>query len=357
MFMRSVEFAGTPDAERAKAASRDWFRPNVTKHDGKLPPEHPRILATLSQVQSATSLVRMIRDPLGYVWKYALGFDAPEFVDEPVLVDARVKGNILHAILRAALERLKPKGGFQNVSEQVLRDEVRKARASVGVRMEQSQPIPPTLIWVSALDEAERMAVETLSRDFGGGEGTQSWAEVPFGGDLKWLPEDLPWPADLEVVIAGTGGIRVKGSIDRLDLNASTSLAGVIDYKSGRTPANPEELGINGGKELQRAIYGTVVKTLLPGVEKIESALYYPVTGTYVPMNDIETHMEQVADAIRKASTVLLSGYALPGIGAADPYNDMLFAFPARAINVYLDQKRPLMVSEFAELEKVWEQK
>jgi hypothetical protein len=356
LFMRSSEFADNAMARKAKNAASNWYRPNLNEHDGLIPQNHPRIEAVFSQVQSATSLQKLIRDPLGYVWKYALGMKAPEFDDEPILVDARVFGNVVHAILKSAVEKLNKLGGFAACTEKVIRLEVFKARSAVGVRMEQSQPIPPALIWTQTLDRAEMAAISTLLFDYGSMPSMTSFAEIPFGGDRDWIPEELPWIEDRDVYIPGTG-IKVRGSLDRLDLSSSTSLSRVIDYKTGKTPAKPEEIGINGGKELQRAMYGFAVKTLLEGCDTIVSALYYPLTDTYVPMDDIDGHMEAVADAVKVAPDVLRAGHAYPGIGAAEEFNDMMFAFPTRATSVYLARKQQLIGPEFDALRAVWETK
>lgn len=356
LFMRTSEFADKPIARRAKEASINWYRPNLTAHDGKISPNHPRIEAVFGQVQSATSLQKLIRDPLGFVWRYALGFNAPEFEDEPILVDNRVFGNVVHGILKLAVEKLNRKGGFTTCSEQVVRMEVRKARADVGVRMEQSQPIPPALVWSQTLDRAEDVAIRTLLFDYGSIPDMISHAEIPFGDERDWIPENLPWIADKVVYIPGTS-IRIRGSLDRLDLSSSTSLARVIDYKTGKPPRNPTEVGINGGRELQRALYAFAVETLLEDCETIISALYYPLSDTFVPMDDIQQHMEQVSAAVACAQETLRSGHAFPGVAAAEEFNDMMFCFPARATSVYLAEKMQLIGPEFDGLREVWETK
>lgn len=360
LFMRSNEFSRLPHAMRAQEASRNWSRPSITEHDGLIAADHPRVEALFGQVQSATSLQKMIRDPLGFVWKYGLGFHAPEYDDEPLLVDARVFGNIVHAILRYAVEKLSRKGGFTKVSRDVLRVEVRKARLETATQMERSKPIPPPLVWTQTLDRAEDTAIRTLLFDYGHGAGDiVSYAEIPFGKpDRDYLREDLPWALDKAVVIPGTG-IRIRGSLDRFDLSASTAMKLVVDYKTGKTPKKPSEIGIAGGQELQRGLYTFAVQTLTESEDTsgIVAALYYPLTDTYVPMEDIDTHLGQIVSAVGEAQSVLRKGFALPGIAAPDEYNDMLFAYPARAASIYLENKRAFIGDEFDGLRQVWETK
>lgn len=352
IFMRPAEFAETDSAKRAKRASLNWVRPTITEHDGLIPPGHPRLEAVFDQVQSATSLRRMIRDPLGYVWKYALGFDAPEFEDEPLVVDARVLGNLVHAILRLAAERLERGEGLAAARPEAIASAVRKARFDAGVRMEQTQPIPPALIWTQALDLAETFARDALAFRGEMAAGTRAYAEVPFGGSREWIGDDLPWATDGQVLIPGTG-VKVQGVIDRLDLSPDGT-AHVVDYKTGKTPKTPSAVGIDGGKELQRAIYRYAAETLLDGIDEVVSALFFAESKTYVPLDDPEHHLRNVTEAVRAAMTAIRGGHALPGVDASDAYNDLLFAYPARAASVYLKEKRELIGPEFDDLKKIW---
>lgn len=356
MFMRPLDYSKTTDAVRSKMAVLDWERPTLTEHDGLVPASHPRIEAAFAQIQSATSLRLMIRDPLAYMWKYALGFHSPEFEDEPLTVDSRTFGNIVHEILKTVVRKLEKGDGFTAASDNLLKVETQMARMRVGAWFEQSRPVPPTLIWATTLDLAEEIAYKALTFREARLEGARSYAEIPFGKNVEYPPDSVPWVVDRDVEIPGTG-IRVGGIMDRLDLLLEASTAHVLDYKTGKTPTGAETIGIAGGKEVQRTIYYHALKALLDGVDTVISALYYPATGTYVPLENTEQHVEDVAMAIRAALLTLRNGHAYPGIDAADTYNDMLFAYPERARSVYLERKMALIGTEFEELIKVWDMK
>ncbi|KAK0330738.1 hypothetical protein LTR94_031663, partial [Friedmanniomyces endolithicus] len=69
-------------SELAQAASAatcwtNWRSSHVTPHDGQVRPDHPTLAAALDRVQSASSLKLLLRNPLGFSWKYALGLRAP----------------------------------------------------------------------------------------------------------------------------------------------------------------------------------------------------------------------------------------------------------------------------------------
>jgi hypothetical protein len=76
----------------------------------------------------------------------------------------------------------------------------------------------------------------------------------------------------MSVNIPGTG-IRIGGSIDRLDLAGDRSRARVTDYKSGRLKGRPPQL--KGGAELQRCLYAYAVTVLLAERPQVEAQLLY----------------------------------------------------------------------------------
>jgi PD-(D/E)XK nuclease superfamily len=76
---------------------------------------------------------------------------------------------------------------------------------------------------------------------------TRSWAEVRFGEEPGPRPADpaLPWNPASGVHI-GDIGLHARGSIDRLDLNASGDVR-VSDYKTGREPPRADRIVLGGG--------------------------------------------------------------------------------------------------------------
>jgi len=91
-----------------------------------------------------------------------------------------------------------------------------------------------------------------------------------LGDDLR---KNLPWDPCAQVVIPGTG-IRIGGSIDRLDLAGDNSLARVTDYKSGKVPRGTPQL--RGGAELQRCLYAFAVRSLVAVTPAVDARLLYP---------------------------------------------------------------------------------
>jgi hypothetical protein len=353
LFARPDEFAGLPLAVAALACWTDWREVTVTAHDGLVRAAHPRLTNAMAQHQSATSLRTMLRDPLGFTWRYALGFRAPEFDDEPLALDARQFGNLVHSVLRRTVDALESGGGMAGKSEARIRATVNDAVIDAGGSMETTQPVPPPLIWRRTLDMAEAMAIAALLHDLPALDGQRSYTEVAFGGGDERITS-APWDTSEIVRVPGTP-IKIRGFIDRLDLSADEKAARVLDYKSGKAPKNASEIVLKGGAELQRCIYGFAVKSLLGGDVQVESALLYPRNRIYAPLAEPDTTLSDLAGFVAEAVRGLEAGLCLPGADAEDTYNDLSFALPANARATYLRRKRDAVNDMFGPVADVWE--
>jgi RecB family exonuclease len=80
-----------------------------------------------------------------------------------------------------------------------------------------------------------------------------------------------PWEPDQPVLLPGTD-IKIRGSIDRLDLRASAIAVRVADYKTGQRPKSPEDISVAGGAELQRVLYSLACRQLLPDTKQCPEA-------------------------------------------------------------------------------------
>lgn len=347
------EFAATPLAKSALACWADWHKEEATPHDGLIRSAHPRIETVFSQYHSATSIRHLLRDPLGFVWKYALGFDAHETEDAPLFLDARAFGNIVHDILQRAVKSASQAGGFASIPEAQLRGMVETAASDAGRAYEIANPVPPRLVWESSMRTAAEFAFAALTAKIEPLPGQRSYVEVPFGGGREWMPDDVPWDPYAEVRIPGSG-LKLHGVIDRVDLAASHSEVRVVDYKTGKTPKALIKLVLDGGRELQRCIYGYAVKSLLGNV-KVEAGLLYPGTSQYAPVEDLDGAMEALAEYVSRAKSAVDRGLAVPGIDSADRYNDLLFALPANAKGTYLARKRLAFQGLLGDVADAWE--
>lgn len=356
LFARDKEYATTTHALSAAQCWSNWRSKDLTAHDGVIPPNHPRIMEVFNQYHSATSIRLLLRDPIGFVWRYALGFSAPEYEDAPLFADPREFGNIVHDILKQTVDQLIRKGGFVTASTEDISRTIDEQSINVGMRVEMSKPIPPKLIWFGMMERATQFAKKALLSEIERYPDQVTFAEVPFGGKIEIQDVEFPWDIEQEVTVPGTG-IKLQGIIDRLDYSTSSPRARVIDYKTGKTPKNIDDIIIDGGNEIQRAIYGFVVKSLMGGNAQVETGLLYPETGVFAILEEPEEVLTQVANGISIAKESLKRGNAIPGIGTSEAFNDMRFALPANAAATYLLRKNQTFLDRIGDAADIWEYK
>jgi hypothetical protein len=112
LFARPHEATLSPTVAIPNLCWRNWHRSNITAHDGTIAPDHPLIIRALDAAQSATSLRSMIRDPQAFVWRYVLGCRHIVVEDQPLTVDARTYGELVHELLRRTVDLLEPEPGY-----------------------------------------------------------------------------------------------------------------------------------------------------------------------------------------------------------------------------------------------------
>lgn len=353
---RPTEFRATPMAHTGLTAWRDWYRPQINAHDGLVRPKHPRLNKVFEQPMSATSLRMLLRDPIRFVWRYALGWRQPEENDEPFTVDPLTFGNLVHETLQIAVGALESKGGFGKAKSDDVTKAIEEAVRATAAQWEAEQPIPPPIIWRNTLDATGKVATAALTHRLDQLPNQRSWTEIPFGMADSRGRSQLPWDPTPSVEIPGTG-IIIQGQIDRLDLSGDNRQARVIDYKTGRLGRGMADVVLKGGTELQRCLYSFAVRTLLGSGVRVEAALLYPraVDGAQAlfPLNDMEGALNTLASAIAFGRTNIEKGLALPGIDAGDGSNDYAFALPANPS--YLARKRPIADKHLGDAIKIWE--
>ena len=356
LLARPGEFRKTPIAASGAACWNDWLRPEITAHDGLVGPGRPRLQTIFQRPQSAKSLNPLLRDPIRFVWRYALGWKQPDVAEEPLNLDALAFGALVHSILQNAVESLEASGGFGRASRSTVEQAIDKAMTSVAHTWELEQPTPPAVIWSAALARAKDLAVKALDYPLPPLSGQKSWTEIPFGRHDGPPQAGLPWDPARRVEIPGTG-VFIQGNIDRLDLAEDRSQARVIDYKTGKLPGDMANVAIKGGAELQRCLYAFAVKTLIGPDINVEAALLYPRAEAgkepLCPLADVDRALTLLATAIGLARANIEAGLALPGIDAADAYNDFLFVLPAGA--TYLPRKSALAAEKLGQATNIWE--
>lgn len=362
LLARPDEFEALPLARTALRTWTDWHSDTITAHDGLVRNDHPLLLRALNRRQSASSLVKLLRDPLGYLWTYGFGWTEPEETDEPLTLDPLAFGNLLHEVLQETVTLLEGshKDGLAGASAEEIRRAISAATDNVAGRWADSLPVPPPVIWERKCAEVAELAEIALSHRDEPLPNQRSWAEIPFGGDRRAEALDdearamLPWNAMATVRIPGTE-IEIGGSIDRLDLSGDRLKARVTDYKSGKLRGRPPQL--KGGAELQRCLYAYAVKALIGEGPEVEASLLYPRRdGRGLPLENPEDTLTKLTDFLSAASTSFRAGNALPGPAAEEQWYDLAFALPGGASEAYLATMKPLVAQRLSAIAPLWDE-
>ena len=354
LMARPEEFRCLPQAVAASNCWFDWLRPEITPHDGLIRPDHPVIRTILERTQSARSLCMMLRNPLGFVWRYGLHWDAPESGDDPLVLDALAMGNLVPQTLERALHTLEADGGLDKASEKQIADAVGAAVVEVSGSWEAEQAVPPPVIWRRTLEEVRMLGNQAFAfRDATLGEAC-SYGEVPFGGAELKSDGVVPWDSKAPVEIPDTG-FRIRGYIDRLDISADGRQALVHDYKTGRVPR--DDIVLDGGKELQRCLYAFAIKALLGNEVTIGAALLYPRDALDLRLDDPNATLRTLTGHLQAARGNLTSGSAVMGADTGNKYDDLAFALPANAVAIYRSRKEAAATALLGDAAQIWDVK
>jgi ATP-dependent helicase/DNAse subunit B len=216
------------------------------------------------------------------------------------------------------------------------------------------RPIPPFLLWQHTLEHAKELAFKALTLDPTFSTGTRSWTEVPFGNH-EIVPGNWPWDSTATVLIPDTS-VTLRGSIDRLDLNAPGTSVRVTDYKTGPEPSQAERIVVGGGASLQRVIYAIAAKQLLPDARRVVARLFYlraDAPREHV-LQDVEQAIKDVSLYLQEACALLNEGKSLPGLVWREEHDDYRIALPAD-IERYLRIKRTALRRAFGAYARVWD--
>jgi hypothetical protein len=357
LLARPAEAATTPEIAQAMKCWHAWERPELTAHDGQIRAGHPGVIRALEAVQSASSLRFLIRDPLGFVWRYGLGWRLVAEEAQPLSLDPRTYGELVHELLKRTVDALEPQPGFTRATRHELDQALASARADIHERWPLERPVPPALLWNHFLDTAEGLALRALTFDETFLAGTRSWTEVAFGAPEVDAPShaaDAPWPPTSPVTIPGTD-IRLRGSIDRLELTGTGTAVRVSEYKTGAMPSNTDRIALGGGTELQRVVYALAAKQLLPEVQRVVARLLFlPGAGpTAVKLDDVDNAIAQLTTYVTTAAQSLRQGFSVPGPDTMVEWNDFRLALPANATG-YLARKRRALAAAFGTAARAW---
>jgi hypothetical protein len=354
LLARPQEAASSPSVRSADACWRDWRNPGVTGHDGRVRADHPMIARAIGDVQSATSLRVMLRDPLAFVWRYALGWRSLVEDEQPLSLDARAYGELVHDVLRRTVDALEAGPSYEKAARHEIEAALDAACATIGAQWPLERSTPPLLLWGHTLDAARELALKALTLDEAFQPGTRSWTELAFGYAEAAADLELLWPPTAQVVIPGTG-VRICGSIDRVDFNAARNGVRVSDYKTGAEPPKAEDIVLGRGAELQRVLYAIAARQLVPDDPRVIARLVFLGADHPSPhrLPDVDQAIADIGAHVMAAIDLLSRGVALPGPDAREDWNDLRLALPASP-TMYFQIKQAALARAFGDFASIW---
>ena len=350
LIARPQEFRTLPQAAAASTCWRNWWRTELTPHDGAVRPDHPVLRAILDRIQSANSLRQLLRNPLGFVWRYGLRWRAPESGADPLTLDALAMGDLVHRTLDQALQSLEADAGLAIAREEGIAAAVAAAIGQVARLWESERAVPPPVIWRRTLDEVRALSCRALAFRDEHLPDARAYGEVPFGGAEPKSDAIAPWDATAPVAVPGTD-FRIRGYIDRLDITADGSRALVRDYKTGRVPK--DDIVLDHGRELQRCLYAFAVKSLLGHDVSVSASLLYLHDVRDLRLDDDAT-LVALTGYLQSARANLAGGGGVMGKDTGDKYDDLAFALPANAGATYCERKRDAATERLGAAAQVW---
>ena len=355
LLSRPGEAAVHPVVARAMACLRARRTAEVTDYDGRIRPDHPAILRAYAATQSATSLRLLLRDPQGFVWTHAMGWRSGVVAPIPIELDAAAFGELVHELLHLTVCGLEPEPGLAGAGMDERAAALEVARRRVFDDWPSRRETPPGALWRHSVDAAAGMALAALALDPPFQPGTRSWTELRFGqAEPSAAAATAPWDETAPVLVPGTT-VRLRGSIDRLDLLASGDLVRLSDWKTGRA-SDAREVRLDGGRELQRVVYAIAAMSNLPAVRRAVSRLVHLAATPVRPsiLGNVDDAIETLAGHLKAAEVLLRSGRCLPGVEeAAMSTNPLRLALPAMA-EAYFDTKAAAFRRGFGRFARVW---
>jgi hypothetical protein len=250
---RPREAARLPHLRQSRACWKHWHGDEtLTAHDGLVTSDHPAILAALSRTQSTTSLQRLLRDPLGFVWRYALGWRVIQVEPEPLQLGPTAFGELVHELISLAIKALEPKPGFACARADEIEAAIAAAAAKVLTSWPMQRSVPPAILWRHTVGEAARRTVKGLASDDPIKTGARSWSEVPFGQDEVEPAGRLPWGVTAKIPIGRPVSSMAAASIG----STSAPLAKAYTSPITRAPSHRPKVSVSrSGKAVNCSAY------------------------------------------------------------------------------------------------------
>lgn len=216
------------------------------------------------RVLSATSLETWAECPFRYFLGHVLRVDTLDEPEEIESLAANDRGTLVHEVLEQFVREESvgmPVGAPWSDSARKRLDEILAAKF---VEWEEKGRTGRAVLW-----ELEQRRIRRIINRFVAADNEQR-------AELSMRPHDtelaFKGPDVLEVPLTDGRAVHIRGSIDRVDVNADESRIHVIDYKTGTPMAGPtvdpfEHDPFREGTKLQLAVYALAARREYPDAD------------------------------------------------------------------------------------------
>jgi len=350
LLSRPTDALADPKVSRSRVSWRAALSAELNPFDALVVPNHPVIVRALEEPLSSTALRLLLRDPQAFVWHRGLDWRPREFAHRPLALNAASFGELVHELIASSVRQLHRLGGVQKTSTEERQQVVKDAAATIEAAWPLERAVPPATLWASTIGKAVDLTLFALKVDEDLPHSLDTWTELNFGGAAN--PAGAPWSEELDVFLEGTG-VRVIGRIDRLDLAKSGSVARITDYKTSKPELSPDDLVLDGGRELQRVLYAIAIGALARPGRVVARLLYLgtPITTRPLETERLDKAITDLSAFVTTATAALRGGFAIAGPDAFDKYSAYRLARPAD-LQGYLAVKGPALAVATASLEE-----
>jgi ATP-dependent helicase/nuclease subunit B len=300
-----------PGIARGISAEVQRQTAEFTEYDGLVPAAgHDLDPRRADQVVSASRLESFASCPFRFFLERGLGLDPikDEEPDPDTWLDPPTRGTVLHDIYSVFLRRLRaekrrPKAGDWGTLHEIARQELDRRRDEV--------PPPSEAVYTAENEQFERDLHLFLELEIARKDVVPVAIEVPFGFEEAETEEPLSQAEAVRIDI-GSGEIRLRGRIDRIDRLADGSFE-VVDYKTGGR-WDQFDGTFSGGRLLQHALYAAAARELLRSAQKnprVRLSSYYFCTergwGDWVSKPgdlDVKPVLQDIAEAITSGAFI-----------------------------------------------------
>ena len=270
----------TPFFQRAlEAESRRWDKPDFSSYEGLI--RSPELLRKLRQrlpdAVSATQLELYARCPFAYFLRHLLAIEPIEEPERTAELSPRDRGSIVHHILWQFLSDVVRDGKLPPT--EALWIQLEAIARSRFAAFERHGLTGYPLTWRIQKDQILADLREFLEREANEDVPfAPAHFEVRFGmrpRDDMESPMSTERPALFD--LDATSKLLFRGKIDRIDVDPAGRRCRIVDYKTGRASAQPDN-SFAGGTALQLPVYLVAARALLKSLEPDHAQYYFATT-------------------------------------------------------------------------------